>query len=70
MLDFLLPIGLLTFVVMIMIALTLGRGRELSGSCGGAGPDGRCGKCGKACDRAKDFGASSAAAETTSRAES
>ena len=47
MIDYLLPIVLFLLPVMLVIALTAGRGKELSGSCGGVGPDGRCGRCGK-----------------------
>ncbi len=45
--DYLLPIVLFLVPVMIVIALTVGRGRELTGSCGGVSPEGRCTRCGK-----------------------
>ena len=41
MIDYLLPIVLFCVPVLLVIALTVGRGKQLSGSCGGVGADGR-----------------------------
>ena len=47
MLDYLLPIVLFALPVFAVVALTVGRGTELKGSCGGVGADGKCSRCGK-----------------------
>ncbi|MCA8941933.1 MAG: hypothetical protein KDB80_05170 [Planctomycetes bacterium] len=47
MIDYLLPILLFALPVFAVVALTAGRGKELKGSCGGVGADGKCSRCGK-----------------------
>jgi len=55
--DFLLPILVFSVPVLAIVVLALS-GRRLSGSCGGAGPDGRCRTCGKAADAMPPAGSS------------
>lgn len=47
MISYLLPVALILVPVAAMILLTAGRGKELKGSCGGVGNDGKCSRCGK-----------------------
>lgn len=47
MLDYVLPVLILTVPVLAVVLLALAFGRRLSGSCGGVGADGRCSRCGK-----------------------
>lgn len=47
MLDYVLPVLILTVPVLAVVLLAVAFGRRLSGSCGGVGPDGRCSRCGR-----------------------
>lgn len=48
MTQFLLPILLFMVPVLAVVVLATKFGRQLKGSCGGVGVDGRCSRCGKA----------------------
>ncbi len=47
MTQFLLPILLFLVPVLAVVLLATKFGRQLKGSCGGVGADGRCTRCGK-----------------------
>jgi hypothetical protein len=52
--QYLLPIVLLAVPVLVVVGLAVLFGRRLSGSCGGASPDGSCSRCGKPAEALPD----------------
>ena len=54
MTQYLLPILLLAVPVLVVVVIAVAFGRKLSGSCGGASPDGTCMRCGKRAEPSTD----------------